>query len=161
MKPIPKDLERQKIDLLQTHVLVGYTKTQQHLDWYIANGIYNFRMNDEVGSLELSPEVIYSNYLLLRENGKDKASKLFKITGNGPKVYSKDKLVSLGYPNPTKPDYLVVNIQPCLDFGNLEINFKEFEKYKNIQNSPNLTSYQKAGKPFVVSLDQLLKVIID
>lgn len=158
LKPIPKELERQKIDLLQTHVLVGYAKSQQHLEWYISNGIYNFRMNDEVGSLELSPEVIYSNYLLLRENGKDKASKLFKIIGNGPKVYSKEKLVSLGYPNPTKPDYLVVNIQPCSDFGNLEINFKEFEMFKTIQKSPNLTSYQKAGKPFVVSLDQLLKV---
>lgn len=153
LKPVPNHLERTKIDLLQTYVLVGYSKTQQHLDWYTSKGIYNFRMNDNVGSLEFTPEVVHAKYLLLREVGKDKASKLFKIVSKGPKVYSKDQLISLGYDNPSQPDYLVVSIEPCNDWDNLEVNFKEFEEYQNLSGSPR----SKSGKPFVVTLDRILK----
>ncbi|MBA5791721.1 DUF2357 domain-containing protein [Flavobacterium sp. xlx-214] len=153
LKPIPTELEKAKIDVLQTYVLVGYAKSQKHLDWCISKGLYNFRMNDNVGSLEFSPEVVHAKYLLLRENGKEKASKLFKITSKGPKVYSKDKLISLNYDNPSQPDYLMVTIEPCYDWENLEVNFKEFQEYINLTGTP----YSKAGKPFVVTLDQILK----
>src|SRR5690606_3262064 len=110
------------IDLLQTYVLVGYAKTQQHLEWYVSKGLYNFRMNDNVGSLEFTPEVVHAKYLLLRESGKEKASKLFKIISKRPKVYSKSQLMSLGYANPSQPDYLVVSIEACNDWDNLEVN---------------------------------------
>lgn len=153
LKRIPNHLERMKIDLLQTYVLVGYAKTQQHLEWYASKGMYNFRMNDNVGSLEFTPEVVHAKYLLLRESGKEKASKLFRITSKGPKVYSKDQLINLGYENPSQPDYLVVTIEPCNDWDNLEVNYKEFEEYKNLSGS----FYTKAGKPFVVTLDKILK----
>lgn len=153
LKPVPNHLERTKIDLLQTYVLVGYAKTQQHLDWYTSKGIYNFRMNDNIGSLEFTPEVVYAKYLLIREKGKDKASKLFKIVSKGPKVYSKNQLISLGYDNPSQPDYLVVSIEPCNDWDNLEVNYKEFEEYQKLSGSP----YSKSGIPFVVTLDKILK----
>src|SRR5690606_5357647 len=153
LKPVPNHLERTKIDLLQTYVLVGYAKTQQHLDWYTSKGIYNFRMNDNIGSLEFTPEVVYAKYLLIREKGKDKASKLFKIVSKVPKVYSKNQLSSLGYDNPSQSDYLVVSIEPCNDWGNLEVNYKEFEEYQKLSGSP----YSKSGIPFVVTLDKILK----
>ena len=153
LKRIPNYLERKKIDLLQTYVLVGYAKSEQHLDWYVSKGLYNFRMNDNVGSLELTPEVVQAKYLLLRESGKDKASKLFKIISRGPKVYSKDKLIGLGYPKPNQSDYLVVNITPCNDWNNLEVSYKDFEEYKKLSGS----IYSKSGKPFVVTLDKILK----
>lgn len=153
LKPIPNHLERNKIDLLQTYVIVGYAKTQQHLDWYISKGLYNFRMNDNVGSLEFTTEVVQAQYVLLRESGKEKASKLFKITSKGPKVYSKAQLINLGYKNPSQSDYLVVTIEPCNDWDNLEVSYKEFEEYKNVSGS----TYLKAGKPFVVTLDKILR----
>lgn len=153
LKPVPNYLERNKIDLLKTYVLVGYAKSNQHLDWCISKGLYNFRMNDNVGSLEFTPEVVYAKYLLLRESGKHKASKLFKIVSKGPKVYSKDQLISLGYDNPSQPDYLVVSIEACNDWDNLEVNYKEFEEYQKLSGSP----YSKSGIPFVVTLDKILK----
>ncbi|WP_434432331.1 DUF2357 domain-containing protein [Sphingobacterium spiritivorum] len=153
LKPIPNHLEKMKIDLLQTYVLVGYAKSQQHLDWYISKGLYNFRMNSNIGTLEFTLEVVQAKYLLLRESGKDRASKLFKITSKGPKIYSKDQLISLGYENPSQPDYLVVKIESCRDWDNLEVNFKEFEEYKNLSSS----TYSKAGMPFLVTLDKVLK----
>ena len=106
-----------------------------------------------MGSLELTPEVIQAKYLLLRESGKEKATQLFKITSVGPKVYSKEKLIEIGYENPSQPDYLVVNIEPCNDWTNLEIAFKEFDEYKNLSGS----KYSKAGLPFVVTLDKIIK----
>lgn len=153
LKPVPNHLERIKIDLLQTYVLVGYAKSQQHLDWYISKGLYNFRMNDNVGSLEFTPEVVQAQYVLLREKGMDKASKLFKIISKGPKVYSKDQLISLGYENPSQPDYLVVSIEPCNDWDNIDVNYKEFEEFQNLSGSPR----SKSGIPFVVTLDRILK----
>ena len=153
LKPIPNHLEREKINVLQTYVLVGYAKSQQHLDWYLSKGLYIFRMNDIVGSLEFTSEVVQAKYLLLREKGKDKASKLFKIVGKGPRVYSKEKLMDLGYENPSQPNYLVVNIETCNDWENLDINYKELEEYKNIKAS----IYSKSAVPFVVTLDKVLK----
>ncbi len=153
LQSIPKHLEREKIDLLQTYVLVGYAKAQKYIDWYESKGIYNFRMNDNVGSLELNAKVVQAKYLLLRERGKEVASKLYKITSNGPKVYSKDRLIQLDYDNPSQPDYLVVSIEPCSDWSDLEVSFKEFEEYKNIKSS----IYSKLAIPFVVSLDKVLK----
>lgn len=152
LRPLSIDLEKSKLDVLQTYVLVGYIRSQEHLEWCISKGIYNFRMNDSIGSLELSKEVVQAKYLLIREPGKEFASKLFKITSKGPKVYSKEKMQDLGYPNPSKPDYLIISIELCTDWENLEVHFKEFEEYKNLSGSP----ISKAGKPFVVTLDKIL-----
>src|SRR5690606_2710656 len=49
LKAVPKSLERKKVDLLNTYVLVGYAKSSKHLAWYISKGLYNFRMNDNAG----------------------------------------------------------------------------------------------------------------
>lgn len=152
LKPLSKELEKSKLDILNTYVLVGYVKSKDHLDWCLSHAMYNFRMNDSIGSLELSKEVVEAKYLLLREPGKEKASKLFRIISKAPKVYSKERLEELGYSNPSKPDYLMVSIENCSDWENLEVDFKEFAEYKTLSGSPR----SKAGKPFVVTLDKIL-----
>lgn len=154
LRPLPNDLEKQKIDVLKTNVLVGFSKSDEHLKWYLSKKLYNFRMNDDKGSLIFTPEIVQAKYLLLRESGKEIATKLFKITSKGPKVFSKTKLNDLGYPNAEKPDYLIIDIEPCDEWEDLEVKFKEFEEYKelgcNIRN--------KAGMPFLVTLDKILKI---
>ncbi len=152
LKPLSIELEKSKIDVLNTFVIIGYTKSQEHLDWCLTNGVYNFRMNDNAGSLELTSDVVQAKYLLLRENGKDKATQLFRITSKGPKVYSKEKLMEMEYRNPSQPDYLVVDIEPCTDWKDLEIAYKEFDAYKNLSGS----IYTRVGQPFVVTLDKIL-----
>ncbi|TGN26462.1 DUF2357 domain-containing protein [Empedobacter tilapiae] len=152
LKPLSIELEKSKIDVLNTFVIVGYTKSQEHLDWCLTNGVYNFRMNDNVGSLVLTSDIVQAKYLLLRESGKEKATQLFRITSKGPKVYSKEKLVELGYTNPSQSDYLVVGIEPCTDWEDIEIAYKEFDEYKGLSGS----IYTRAGQPFVVTLDKIL-----
>lgn len=152
LKPLSIELEKGKIDVLNTFVIVGYTKSQEHLDWCLTNGVYNYRMNDNAGSLELTSDVVQAKYLLLRENGKEKANQLFRITSKGPKVYSKEKLVELGYTNPSQTDYLVVDIEPCTDWEDIEIAYKEFDEYKGLSGS----IYTRVGQPFVVTLDKIL-----
>lgn len=158
---LPEFFDRQKIDLGETFVIVGYVKSEEHLSWCIEKGLYNFRMNDDKGTLLLTSEVVDAKYLLMREKKSSSDDKLFKITGLGPKVYSKEKLVKLGYVKPSKNDYLVVEIEPVQEpeLTALKFNVKELNSYKDIQAGGG-SIYEKVGKPFVVSLTELLNVSI-
>ena len=44
--------------------LVGYSTEKRRFDWYEKNKKYVFRMDDEIGSLELNNDVVNSKYLL-------------------------------------------------------------------------------------------------
>ena len=79
-----------------TYVLVGYCKDENRHAWYMEKGLYNFRMDDDKGSLILDNAVTNARYLLLRRRDKETASELFKIVSKGPKVYSKEKLEHMG-----------------------------------------------------------------
>lgn len=146
----------------ETFVLVGYSRSPERMKWYENKGIYNFRMDDDAGSLVLSKEVADAKYLLLRENGMDKADKLFKITSKGPKVYSKAKLLELDYPEigTGKEYYLVVKIvkvEPS-DFGDVKWNYKALSEYqKTIDSQPN--PRKRVGIPFTVTLSELMRVV--
>lgn len=50
-------------------------------------------------------------------------------------MYSKEKLVELGYTNPSQPDYLVLDIEPYTDWEDIEIAYKEFDEYKGLSGS--------------------------
>ncbi len=158
---LPEFFDRQKIDLGETFVIIGYVKSKEHLSWCIDNGLYNFRMNDDKGTLVLTSDVVNAKYLLIREKNSSSADKLFEITGLGPKVYSKEKLMKLGYVKPSKNEYLIIEIEPIkgTELTSLEFSFKELKMYKDIQMGAN-SGYEKAGKPFVVSLTELLNVSI-
>ncbi|WP_333853902.1 DUF2357 domain-containing protein [Epilithonimonas sp.] len=156
LRPLSNDMEKQKTDVLKTNVLVGFIKTKQHLEWYLKNKLYNFRMNDDHGTLIFEPDVVQAKYLLLRESGKAIATQLFRITSQGPKVFSKAKLEALNYPRPTKPDYLVISIEPCNDWDDLKVNYKKLEEYKAKTDTGNYKI--NAGKPFVVTLDKILRI---
>ena len=75
-----------------TFVLVGYSTSLERFKWYEENGKFIFRMDESKGSLELNNEVVNAKYLLIRKNGKDEASDLFKIVSKGPKVFSNIQL---------------------------------------------------------------------
>jgi hypothetical protein len=94
-------------------------------------------MNEEIGSLELTNEVVNAKYLLLRRNGNDTASDLYKITSKGPKVYSKEYFKKNNYPLYKKPKdyYLKIDIEK-VEKMNLKIqqlilkNWIDILKYK-------------------------------
>ena len=142
-------------------VLLGYSINKERFDWYIKNGMYNFRMDDDEGSLVLDREVTEARFLLLRQSGKETTDKIFEIISDGPKVYSKEKLLKLGYPHPSKSHYLVIKIKELdkSQFGNAEWEFTKLEKFQTIKEKVK-NPYKSPGIPFTVSLTELMKVKI-
>ncbi|UUF15872.1 MULTISPECIES: DUF2357 domain-containing protein [Flavobacterium] len=160
-EPIPEYLNGSKLLPDETFVLVGYSKTAKRFDWYNENKKYFFRMNDTIGSLELTNEVVNAKYLLLRRNGQETAFDLYEIKSNGLQVYSKNRIIELNFPqsNNLKEHYLKVDIEKVndLEFENVSWNFKELDEYKKILET-NKNIYSQAGMPFTVSLTKLMKV---
>jgi predicted component of viral defense system (DUF524 family) len=150
--------KKEKLIPDETFVLVGYCKNNLNVDWYKKEGKYNFRMDDDKGSLSLETNVVNAKYLLLRESGKETANKIFKIVSKGPKVYKGAILVENGYKtNNLKDYYLVIEIEKeeSKDFKGVGFNFKELEKYKEIKSKNNHVT--AAGIPFAVTLTELMK----
>jgi predicted component of viral defense system (DUF524 family) len=156
---IPEYFDTEKNERIipdETFILVGYCKNNLNLDWYKKEGKYNFRMDDDKGSLCLENNVVNAKYLLIRESGKDTANKIFKIKSKGPKVYKGTNLK--GYTtNDLKDYYLVIEIEPSEsnDFGGASFNFKNLEQYKEIKSKNNHVT--ATGIPFAVTLTDLMK----
>lgn len=160
-EPIPEFLNGKKLIPNDTFVLVGYATTPRRFKWYEENNKYIFRMDEEIGSLELNNEVVNAKYLLLRRNGQDSAADLYEIKSNGPKVFSKKHLDTINYPPSKKPKeyYLAIEIQKVTapEFENVSWNFKELEEYKETVFGKIIRS--AAGLPFNTTLTKLMKVI--
>jgi len=140
-----------------TFVLIGGYKSDEHLDWILKNGLYNFRIDSKSGSLVLDTETVSAKYLLLHTYKEKASNKLFKITSRGPKVYSEEELKAKGYPagsSGKEKNYLVLNITPIGDkeFLNYSWAFTELKNYKGGRDS---------FKPFTASLTELMDNVLD
>ena len=158
-EPIPEYLNGKKLIPDDTFVIVGYATTNERFKWYGENKKYIFRMDEEMGSLELNNEVVNAKYLLLRRSGENSASDLYEIKSKGPRVFSNNHLDKLKYPPSKKPKdyYLAIEIQKVTapEFEDVSWDFKELEEYKNIQEIIK-NPYSKVGMPFTVSLTRLM-----
>jgi len=161
-EPLPEYIDGKKVIPDEVYVLVGYSTTSERFNWYEDNHKYIFRMDDIKGSLELDNEVVNAKYLLIRRNGKEDASDLYKIVSKGPKVFSNNQLDKLNYPPSKRPKeyYLSIEIEKVTDieFENKVWKFKELKRYKSILES-EANPYSKVGLPFTVSLKDLMKVV--
>lgn len=159
-EPIPEYINGKKLIPDETFVLVGYATSNERFKWYEENKKYIFRMDGEMGSLELNNEVVNAKYLLLRRSGEATASDLYEIKSRGPKVFSTIHLDKLKYPPSKKPKeyYLAIEIQKVTapEFENVSWDFKELEEYKKIQETIK-NPYSKVGMPFTVSLTNLMR----
>lgn len=140
----------------KTFVIIGYCKSDDHYNWYLENGIYNFRMNDVAGSLILDKKTVQAKYLLLDQTGK--TPELFKIISTGPKVFGKSKLEDLKYPGKAlKNEYLIVKIEKTQ-----EINVDGIDKEKLMRYKKKITKISNPrtlrGTPISLSLTELLKL---
>lgn len=155
-EPLPEYISGKKLIPDETYVIIGYCKSKKHHDWYLENGLYNFRMNDSEGSLILDSNTVKAKYLLLRREGK--AHEVYKILSKGPKVFSRATLISKGYPEPREQEYLIIKIEkePTKELGITGWNYKELDGYKElekIEKRPRIL----AGIPFTVSLTELMR----
>lgn len=136
--------------LAETHVLVGWYKDDAHLKWVLARNMYNFRMDTGAGSLRLKPEVSGAQYLLLHSYKGKTAAGLFRISKEGPRVLSKEKLLEKDYPGtPSQPYYLVFDVEPAPGFEGYEWEYSKLPE--RLQNRQSAT-------PQTVPLDELMAV---
>jgi len=150
-EPMPEYLDLAKKEKLipdETFVLVGYYKSKEQLNWILKNNLYNFRTGTDKGSLPLSNENVNAKFLLLHGKNELIANKIFQLKTNGPKIFSKENLISKGYPDPSGELYLVYEIEKeaSHDFKNLTIDIRKIKYYKIKSNSSN---------PFSASLKEI------
>jgi predicted component of viral defense system (DUF524 family) len=131
----------------KTFVLVGYYKSQEHLDWILKTHLYNTRTGSAKGSISISSQEASAKYLLLYTNNEPITNKLFKLNNKGPEIYSNSDLQSIGYPNPNYQSYLVFKIEKSIE--------KEFAQMKwDLSKLDTIKLYQ--GVPLVYSLSDLM-----
>lgn len=152
-----------KIDLLElekipyssvdadVNVVVAYYKSQEHLDWIVGNGLYNFRGIEGRGAVDREDGFENVKYILLHTKGEMRTGKLFQILNNSPVMYSKKILIEKGYPGmPMHEFYLVYQVTPVLE--------KELQdRIWDISEFPGYLKGYNAALPFVVPLSELLK----
>jgi len=165
-EPMPEYLDLAKKEKLipnETFILVGYCRENSNIEgFYKKHGLYNFRMDNNKGSLELNNEIVNSKYLLLRISGEQNANKIFKIKSKGPKVVQGQKLFEKGYKSEKLKDfYLTIEIEKeeSGDFGFSSFNLQNLNKYKEILKNEGDNRSSK-GIPFAVTLTELMKVKI-
>lgn len=153
---LPEYLNEEKLIPDETYVLVGYCKSKEHHDWYLENGLYNFRMNDEHGSLVFDKSVVSAKYLLLRYDGK--ANEVYRIISKGVKVFSKEKLIKMKYPQANRNEYIIIEIEKVntKELGDFEWNYKELNGYKKAKEKHKFIR-KHAGIPFTTTLTELMK----
>lgn len=138
----------------ETHVLIGYYKSRHQLEWILKGKKYNFRTGLDKGSLPLGVKEVSAQFLVLHGKDESITNKIYKLTGVGPKIYSKQNLIDSKYPSiPTGDLYLMYEIEKDVseDFNNQKFDIKKLDNYSGFWNS---------AKPITVSLSKLMAVVI-
>ena len=136
-----------------TYVLVGYYRSEEHLEWILRNKIYNARTDSRPGSLRLSPETISAKYLLLHTKGYSVTHRIYRLDEAGPRMISGEFLQKRQYPSGSvQPFYIGFTLQSAEsihnDFGSMEWDVRKLSKYQ---------SGRMAAYPFTVTLEELLR----
>ncbi len=101
----------------EVYVLHGWHNGTEHLEWIEKSGYYNYRTENRRGSLRLNESVANASYLLLHGEGEYRnASKIFKVTKHGPRIFSKEKLLEDGYPGAASQPYYIIYDVKSLDY---------------------------------------------
>ncbi len=134
------------------HVLIGFYRDQQHLDWILKNRLYNVRTDHVRGSLKLSPETIAAKYLLLHTSKMSITNLIYCLDAGGPRVVSDKHLIKLDYPSKlTCPYYIGYTLQSSKSV-NEEFGLTQWD----IRKLSNYQSGFKAAYPFTVTLEELM-----
>ncbi len=137
----------------ETFVLIAFYKDEEHLRWIMKHQFYNARTGTTRGSLRLSPKETGAKYILLHTAGETKTNRIIKIKEIGPRIFSKQNMIDLKYPNPEPTNYYLVY--------DIEDNVEE-ELKNHVWDITKLDAFktkQGSGIPFTTSLTNLMKVI--
>jgi predicted component of viral defense system (DUF524 family) len=127
----PEYINNKKVLPDETTVIIGYYKSAKHLDWIIKKNLYNFRTGSGTdmrrGSISMTTENVGAKFLILHGKGDIPTSKIYNLSEEGPKIFIKSDLESLGYPDAKGKLYLVYKLSKDLS---LEFNHVKFDLYK-------------------------------
>ncbi|QOJ28705.1 MAG: DUF2357 domain-containing protein [Ignavibacteriales bacterium] len=139
--PVPED----------EYVLIGYCKGVAHYNWIVEKGKYNARLTG-AGLLRIKSAEASARYLLLHGPGQLRTGYLYRLSAEGPEIYTKQDLKKTEYPKePSQELYLVYTltgnpVQP-VTIG-IEWDIRKLENYRPKRQS---------GYPFAVSFAELMK----
>ena len=152
-EPMPEYIGNRKLIPDETFVLVGFYKSPEHLKWIKENKLYNTRTGAGNGSIHLDPTITGAKYLLLHSRNNSKTGLMFRLSDEGPRVFSKNDLEKKKYPYPSQNFYLVFELTGECDneFKNKKWDVTELEGYK-IGNAKSW--------PFSISLTKMMKAVV-
>lgn len=136
----------------ETTVIIAYYR-KKNLTWIMQNKLINLRTSTDKGSLRLGPAETGAKYVLLHGEGETITKKLFKVADRGPRLLSKQDLISKGYPGDPKKDfYLTYKIEPAqeVEFANASWNISKLKNYKKGHS---------AAIPFTATLTELMNAL--
>ncbi len=93
--------EDYKINSDDKYMLIGYYRTEAHLNWILQNKLYNVRLGERHGALKGIDLQIIPSRLVLYTNGKNEEPAgihVFTLNQSEVLVANKQKMESLGYP---------------------------------------------------------------
>jgi hypothetical protein len=140
----------------ETHVIIAYYKSVEHLEWIQDRMKYNGRIGNVRGAMDLTPEFIGAQYILLHNENSEEPI-IYKIDQTPTKkpsvISSQDSTFTENqplYPNSTNPFYLVFNLLEKEDnFLDKVYDFKALTGY----------SAEKDAFAFTCNLFELLKTL--
>lgn len=136
-------------------VLVGWYENMddKHLAWIFSSGLYNFRAGDRNGSIRLEPRIAGAKHLLLHTHGGAAHVGLWRIKRSGPRLFTFEELLNLGYPPELdpKPDaiYAVYDVEPDEAYADWQWDYAKLRGKKEGRQS---------AQPFAVNLSDVLAV---
>lgn len=120
---------RRRPPIAETFVLIGKYKDDEHLQWILNAGLYDFSIDPDDGSLHMSPEISGAQYLLLLSEDGESSQKLMGISKEGPRVISREALKGFQYPGePSRPFYLIFDVSSAEGFENYHWDCDELRK---------------------------------
>ena len=112
---------------MQDTIIVGYYRDEKQLDWIQSIKVYNVRVGNTRGTMEISPEMIGAKYLFLYgPQGQFK----YHLAQRSPVIWSKEDIKKQGYENPKHDFYFIFHIDKPVSEGDLatmEIDVKKIE----------------------------------
>jgi predicted component of viral defense system (DUF524 family) len=155
-EPMPEYLdEAKKVKLIpdETHIIIAYYKSIDHLNWIQNRMKYNGRIGNSRGAMKLTPEFIGANYIILH-NTSNPEIVIYKINQREeykPVVISAEDDIFVQepiYPNPSQPFYLLFNL--------LEKENNFLETNLDIRKLPGYNTAVKNKLPFTCTLTDLI-----
>lgn len=148
---MPEYVNGKKLIPDETYVLVGFYKSETHLKWILNKNLYNFRTGTNKGSLNLNEKIINAKYLLLHGSNELNSNKIYQLSDNGVKIFSKEDMIRMNYDNPKGELYIIFEIEKEAS--------NEFNNFKfKINKIPNFQSFRNSAKPYIISLKELFDI---